>query len=89
MEYNDGATTLFLNITGISTNVSQDLKELLAYMKETCAEKAVNPRLKEIKAEASEVKSHLLSAKEEIERLKAELKRYQTVGGDRDSIVSR
>ena len=48
MEYNDGATTLFLNITGESKDVSQDIKELLAYIKETTTEKAVNPRLKEI-----------------------------------------
>ena len=44
----EGATTLFLNTTGRSVNVSKDLKELLAYMKETSVENAVNPRLKEI-----------------------------------------
>ena len=34
MEYNDGATTLFLNITGVPKDVSQDIKELLAYIQE-------------------------------------------------------
>ncbi len=48
MKYDDGSITLFLNIMGESEDVSQDLKELLAYIRETSAEKAVNPRLREI-----------------------------------------
>ncbi len=48
MEYDDGSITLFLNIKGESGKISQDLKELLAYIRETSAEKAVNPKLREI-----------------------------------------
>ena len=48
MKYDDGSITLFLNIKGESEDASQDLKELLAYMRETSAEKAVNPKLREI-----------------------------------------
>ena len=48
MDYDDGATTLFLNVTGKSEDVSQDLKELLVYIRNTTSENAVNPKLKEI-----------------------------------------
>ncbi|MBQ9064383.1 MAG: hypothetical protein IJ123_02935 [Blautia sp.] len=46
--YNDGATTLFLYVNGKAGDPAQDIKELMAYMKETTPEKAVNSGLREI-----------------------------------------
>ena len=57
LEYDDGATTLFLNVTGKSADVSQDLKELLAYMRDTTHAKAVNPGLKEIQEGIDQIKT--------------------------------
>ena len=57
LEYDDGATTLFLNVTGKSAEVSQDLKELLAYMRDTTHAKAVNPGLKEIQEGIDQIKT--------------------------------
>lgn len=48
IEYEDGATTLFLYVTGESDDVSKDLKELLRYIRNTTPENAVNSKLKEI-----------------------------------------
>ena len=57
LEYDDGATTLFLNVTGKSAEVSQDLKELLAYMRDTTHARAVNPGLKEIQEGIDQIKT--------------------------------
>ena len=57
LEYDDGATTLFLNVTGKSADVSQDLKELLAYMRDTTHARAVNPGLKEIQEGIDQIKT--------------------------------
>ena len=57
MEYDDGTTTLFLNVTGESTDASQDLKELLAYMRNTTHAKAVNSKLKEIQEGIDQIKT--------------------------------
>ncbi|MBP3899836.1 MAG: hypothetical protein J6D53_00005 [Blautia sp.] len=46
--YDDGATTLFLYVNGKAGNPAQDLKELMAYMKETTPKNAVNEGLREI-----------------------------------------
>ena len=46
--YDDGATTLFLYVNGKAGDPAQDLKELMAYMKETTPKNAVNEDLREI-----------------------------------------
>ncbi len=97
MEYDDGAVILVLNTRGESENVSQDLKELLTYMRETSAEKAVNPKFRGIQEGIDFIKTdpavreaymtlgeEAADAKAEIVRLKAELKKYQEASRDND-----
>lgn len=57
MDYEDGATTLFLNLIGEPGDIPQELKELLTYIRDTSSENAVNPNLKEIQRGIDEIKT--------------------------------
>lgn len=48
MEYEDGATTLFLYTKGVKGAQNEALKQLLYYMEESCLKNAVNDDLKEV-----------------------------------------
>ena len=57
LEYNDGIRTVYLNTTGSRGNVSDELRELLAYMQHTCAENAVNEKLRRLQGVVERIKS--------------------------------
>ena len=48
MEYDDGATTLFLNVKGTKRSPPEDLKVLLRYLSDTTADNACTPELAQI-----------------------------------------
>lgn len=48
LEYEDGASTLFLNTKGTKGSQNEDLKQLLRYMEDSCFKNAVNADLKEV-----------------------------------------
>ena len=56
MPYDDGAKTLFLYTKGTEGNPPEELRQLLHYMEDTCAENAVTPELRELHEMVTQVK---------------------------------
>lgn len=91
LEYEDGASTLFLNTKGTKGSQNEDLKQLLRYMEDSRFKNAVNADLKEVHRMVEIVKADSETSISCV-RLMEKLKRSEEAGraeGKAEELVTR